>query len=596
MEQSWFEMHDIRRRQFNTASWVPLTASVSQKNELPYAYSGHHEEYFGVHTLAVPAENRAEAEKLDWQNYGLSDDGPVFEEGIYIPADIYTGNDSKMLGVKLVLKQRLSGDDNNVYHLHQDLIMALGLKREGDLWVRPSEGYETVARLSRNKNGEPTKLEIRAIHLKDYLCARGMSLFLLSYRSRFEIADSADYVSWSNTAKNEADGFSRWQGRAWAIHEGRWGMPYGEKVAVFHAARTDVDPTEDVPIVVGPPTNDNTTSTSWEKSASGRKVFRIQGELWRAEWVEPMPSSPLVRGDEVPSTVEFITDNDGTREKSITLVEGSRWLWFRPDVVMALVGRRGGSLEWYTKDTGGVGCSPDYSVHFGINPLGLVNAYAKDIGLLPEWQQKIWAAHNVAPEGGVSDELLASQMKAEPAETLAPEAFLQKGLERVNKLSEEKFGITIFRPHERLSEIITNTHRFRATTPDGLYSLAKDLARLTADSIDAVAIQKIVAPPKGTRWGSLKSLENLLAQHIAPPQAHVLLSPLFGIYELRLADAHLPAGDLATAFESANVNTKSPYVAQGFQLLDACVGVLFMISEVMEKAKGSQLPAITNPA
>lgn len=210
MEQSWFEMHDIRRRQFNTASWVPLTASVSQKNELPYAYSGHHEEYFGVHTLAVPAENRAEAEKLDWQNYGLSDDGPVFEEGIYIPTDIYTGNDSKMLGVKLVLKQRLSGDDNNVYHLHQDLIMALGLKREGDLWVRPSEGYETVARLSRSNNGEPIKLEIRAIHLKDYLCARGMSLFLLSYRSRFEIADSADYVSWSNTAKNEADGFSRW--------------------------------------------------------------------------------------------------------------------------------------------------------------------------------------------------------------------------------------------------------------------------------------------------------------------------------------------------------------------------------------------------
>jgi len=33
----------------------------------------------------------------------------------------------------------------------------------------------------------------------------------------------------------------------------------------------------------------------------------------------------------------------------------------------------------------------------------------KDIAYLPEWQQRIWSAFNVSPEGGVSDELLASQ-------------------------------------------------------------------------------------------------------------------------------------------------------------------------------------------
>jgi hypothetical protein len=73
-----------------------------------------------------------------------------------------------------------------------------------------------------------------------------------------------------------------------------------------------------------------------------------------------------------------------------------------------------------------VSCSPDCGVHFGMNRLPLINAYAKDVALLPEWQQRIWAGHNVGPEGGVSEELLASQVRAQPARTQAPEEFLRR--------------------------------------------------------------------------------------------------------------------------------------------------------------------------
>jgi len=142
--------------------------------------------------------------------------------------------------------------------------------------------------------------------------------------------------------------------------------------------------------------------------------------------------------------VFFITDAEGKRENKDSLKDGGRWLWFRPDVIMALVHRRGGSLGWYTRNTGSVSCSPDYGVRFGINKLGLVNVYAKDIALLPEWQQRIWAAYNVGPEGGVSEELLDSQVKAVPAKTQAPEAFLQSGIDLINKLSREKLGFNLF--------------------------------------------------------------------------------------------------------------------------------------------------------
>ena len=200
----------------------------------------------------------------------------------------------------------------------------------------------------------PDLLEVRASHLRDYLCARGMALYVTSYRDRVEVFEDASHIAWPENPIREIHDNDRWEGRVIAIHEG--GMPYGEKTAVFHVARTDVDPEEDVP-VFGLPTDDNVTSKSWTKEHTGRKLCRVQGELWRNEWIEPASQSPIVRGDELPPTVFFITDAEGKRENRETLVGGSRWLWFRPEVMPALAHRRGGSLHWYTRDTGSVACS-----------------------------------------------------------------------------------------------------------------------------------------------------------------------------------------------------------------------------------------------
>ena len=243
-----------------------------------------------------------------------------------------------------------------------------------------------VVRLHQSESNNPYLIEIRAEHLKDYLCARGMALYATSYWKREEIVIDAAHVSWPEGRVNENEGGDRWEGRVIPIHEG--GHPFGMKTKVFHVARTDVDPLEDVP-TFGHAAGDAVESQSWTKTHDGRKLFMIQGELWRNEWVEPGALSPRVRDDELPPSVFFITDAEGKRESKTTLADESRWLWFRPDVVMALAHRRGGGLRWYSRDTGGVRCSPDYDVHFGINSVGLVTVYAKDIALLPDWQQRV---------------------------------------------------------------------------------------------------------------------------------------------------------------------------------------------------------------
>jgi hypothetical protein len=249
---------------------------------------------------------------------------------------------------------------------------------------------------------------------------------------------------------------------------------------------------------------------------------------------------------------------------------------------MAVAHRRGGALTWYTRDTAGVRCSPDYDVHFGINGIGLVTVYAKDIALLPDWQQAIWAGYNVGPEGGVSEELLASQVRAKPAETLAPEDFLPKVLAELDKEARSTLGFPLFRHHEQVEDLLSRTHRFRALNREGLYALAKDLARIIVERLDAAAMQRLAPPPPDTKWGSLKSLEGLLATRIPEGRARVLVGPLVGIYELRLGDAHLPRSDLKEALRLTEVDTSAPFVHQGRQLFYSCISALVGVLEVLK--------------
>ena len=580
MDQNWFEMPEVRRRKLANAVWIPLRASHRIEKKGRYGYAGFKEEFYGVGTLTVPIENRREAEKLGWMNIGLSHQhSGGFEDGKYVPADIYQHYNWKFPGLHLVLDQFLNSAEHPEWHLNQDFVITLGLKQETNIWVRPKENYIEVARISKRKDGTPYLLEVRASHLRDYLCARGMALYVTSYRKRVEILEDASNISWPENSAKEINNNDRWEGRVSEIHKG--GMRYGAQAFVTHVARTDVDPEEDVP-VLGQPTDENIASESWTKEHTGVKLYRVAGELWRTEWVEPASKSPIVRGDEMSSTTFFITDAEGNTESRKTLVAEGRWLWFKPEVMPVLAHRRGGSLSWYTRETGEIACSPGYGVHFGVNSLALINVYAKDIALLPEWQQKIWSGYNVSPEGKVSAELLASQVDAIPANTQAPEEFLANGLELLNSLAETKLGITLIRQHKEIPHFLIRAHRFRATDKEGLFALAKDLTRLTAERIDTAELQKIIAPPKGEKWGSLKSLEKLLATKITPDLARTIMGPLFGIYELRKTDAHLPSQELSEAFGLVDVDQSAPYVTQGYQLLCAFVSCIYSICRVLE--------------
>jgi hypothetical protein len=576
MEQKWFEMTEIRKRRFDSAVWIPLRAS--QKDETgKWEHLGHKSEFFGATSLAVPLRKRDAAESLGWGELNLMHDHCGYaNRGRYVPADQY--DDKRLKGaVPLVMSQSGNSAEPPTWHIHPDFVITLRLKREGNVWVAMDEGYIEVVRLKLDADNRPKLLEVRAEHLKDYLCARRMALRISWYRERQEVFEAEPDFNWPKPDGTYKNG-ERWEGRVSAIHEG--GEPFGESMAVMHVTRTNLDFDEDVPRIEI--SDETATSSFTRKLSEKRKVYRIAGEVWRAEWVERGERSTRIRGDEPYPPISYVVDAAGKKQTAKSLINTGRWLWFKPEVIPALIDRRGGSLEWYTRETGGVRGSPDYRIHFGINSLGLVNAYAKDVALLPEWLQRIWAGFNVSPEGKVSAELFSAQGQGVPASTQAPEPFLPVGIAVLDEAFTRSFGRALFRPHSDPAEVFKPCHRFRALSTSGLYGLAKDLVRIVVEHIDTAALHKIVAPPDRVTWASLKSLENVLATVIGEKNAHSALGPLHGIYNLRLADAHVPSkDDLDLAYALARVDKTSPLVMQGRDLLATCVTSLHAVADAL---------------
>ena len=598
MDLSEFLLRDFRKKNFDKEVWVPLRVSLNESKG-SFGSKGYVSTFYGATSVAVPVEKADIAgTELNWHRIGLiHDHGGYVQNSVYHPAELHEFE--AFTGLNLVICQRSSNGEPSVWHLHPDLVTTLNLRREGSVWLAPEEGYVEVIRYSEDADHHPRKLEIRAEFLKDYLSARGMALRVSFFAQRdvnvaslegidwtaFDAEDpspvkqsakagSLDPMEWKTTL---ADG--RWEGRVIPMHEG--GHPVGTGFAVFHVGRKNFDAEQSVPEISH---LDEMDSSEHHGQFSGPVIFRVLGEIWRDQWVRPAALSVRVRGDDPPPSCFYVVDAEGTRKSSDELEDGMRWLWFNPAAIKVSLSFRGASLQWYTRETGTVSMAQDGGVVFGVNQLGLINVYAKDIAYMSLWQQKIWAGFNVAPDGGVSRELLASQAEGTPANSKAPEAFLLEGRDALNQAVLTATGVAAFRCDARANDILASCHRFRALDRAGLLELAKDLSRVTADDIDAKQLQTIVPLEPGEKRGSLKSLESVIGKLTTEKYAAEGMSALFAIYDLRLADAHLPSNTTDSDLERLDIDPKLPYVLQGRDMLIALVDALFIMARAVGRA------------
>lgn len=530
IQQIYFELRDVHLLQ--GLPWIPLRQVTECAIDPPEPGIVRIEEFVGVATAAVEKTKIAEVKKLGWSDLDVNSHRSVVERWGYRATDIFRSWEDP-LGINLVIDQHIEEKHRHIWHLHPDLIVALGLLQQGDSWYRPEEGWVEVIRLKRDIEEDPILLEIKSEFLADYLAARGMVLFCSSYRERVAISSTNPAYKWPEEGLREQ-----------AEHEQR---------EAYTREACHPDSADD---------------------------FWTRGGLWRTELVFPGDLSVRVRGDKDPYTTSFALKNDGTRMEANQLAGSMAWLYFEPTLVSTLLRHRGARLRWATQETGALGAT-NFGIHFGVNDLGLITVFAKDVGDLPAWEQRLWSAHNVTPDGGVSRELFAAQMEVNPADTIAPEKDLLGGLKAINAAFAAKYGSALLRDHEAVPNLLRRAHRFRAAEIDGLLELAKELTRLFIERIDVEPIIAALALPKADKKpGSLKILEKLVTHLRSEPEAKAMMAPLFGIYDLRLADAHLGTSLVDSGKARAGVDDTAPAAMQGRQLLRSFVDTLQQITAV----------------
>jgi hypothetical protein len=567
MNQDWILQSKETRRVYSNATWVPLRASRRDEDG-EVREIGYVSEFFGCGSVAFPPEHREIAEQLGWSDIGLARSAQpyAYHDGYYSSIEQYQYKDKEPIGVHLVFEHPQPVVGGRLSILNPDLVVALHLVKEGQNWVRPEEDFVVVAREVLDDKGQHSLIEIKREFLVDYLAARNLALRLACYRQRVENVAALEGSAYADLAnrKEQRDG-GRFELLIRNLND-----VFGGGWASFRVWRTDVDEDEDAP-VMGPESNDNTEFERSQGERGGYEGVRVEGEYWREEWIEHQGRSVRVRGDADQALPQFIVDTDGTRMASAELdkEDVGRWLWFRPRIVNELLNHRGFSLKWYTAETGGIcstsGCVP----HFGINSADLVTVYAYDVARLAGWEQHIWAAHNVAPDGKVSSELLAAQVKAEPAATHAVEELLFESMRMLEAGFRKRFGISLY-THD-IDDVAGMQHisRFASRDQASLLRLAKDLIRVFSDRVNVRELRKLSTHEDKEKLGSNRLLQDVLAQKVGAEKARSVCGPIAGAYEMRLGDAHPTGSGIGDALKLAGVDEGASFLRQGAQLISS---------------------------
>lgn len=565
MNQDWILQTKETRRTFSSATWVPLRASWDDEQG-DVQDVGYVSEIFGCGSVAFPPAHREVAERFGWSDIGIgrSVQPYAYEDGNYSSIEQYQYNDKEPIGVHLVFEHPQPVVGGRLWILNPDLVVALHLIKDGNNWLRPEEDFVVVAREVLDAKGHHRLIEIKREFLIDYLAARNLSLRLSYYRQRVENVPALEGSPYANlkNQKEQRDG-GRFELLVRSLEE-----VYGGSWAALRVWRTDVDEDEDAP-VMGPESDDNTASESSQGHRSGYEGVRVEGEFWRDEWIEHQGKSIRVRGDADHTLPQFIVETDGTRMASADLDDEDigRWLWFRSGVVNELLSHRGFSLEWYTAETGGIRSTSTHVTHFGLNSADLITVYARDVARLAAWEQHIWAAHNVVPDGKVSNELLASQVRAEPASTHAVEDLLFQSMRMLEAGFRQELKVSLY-SHD-VDDVAVKQHvsRFASKDQASLLRLAKELVRVFSDRLNIRELRKLSRNVEKEKLGSNKLLEDVLAQKVGVQRARLVFGPIAGAYDMRVGDAHPTSSKIKDALELAGIDENGSFLRQGEQLI-----------------------------
>jgi len=223
------------------------------------------------------------------------------------------------------------------------------------------------------------------------------------------------------------------------------------------------------------------------------------------------------------------------------------------------------------------------TLHFGVNSQGLINVLGYDLANLPEWTQKMWAGDNTVPEGGLSEDLNASQNLARPAGTMAPEEMLWRNLNLLQQETGRLFRQPLFLSLPSEHEIYRQVHRFYTDSFEDFCRLCKELHRVVTEQIDLGGL-KAKIDPKNAEEADKQKLRHIkrvaLWLEALGQDGRKITEALAGVADLRQGDAHPKGSELRESLKLLGVPTGAEnYKRMGLVTISAVAASLGKIGQ-----------------
>ena len=543
-DQRWFEMSDVISNRHGDGEWTLLWAyEVLEDGDLfsaPYV-----EEIFRVRTILSPVTKKHKL-FLRWHDVDTDNVYPASSGGRYFKLGSYYLGFSELeeAGEYGAYSYRIASGENSDLVVNPDLVAALGLKMDGDVWSRPSEGNLDVIRIERDDKGKKIRIKIRTEILKDYLCARGMGLYVEEFRHRQEQNVDGSEIHWERSPYIEEritrDGNGKYEWKGWMFRH------------VNRDSWDDVQSIQDT-ILTFP------------------AYYRVEGQLWKQYWVNPAKLSTRVADDEL--NLEFYVRPNGDKHV-ISAVDdfkyGHVYLFFKIGLVKKLLDA-GLVISWAARDVFEVSSPNGGRVLCGISKKGNVFAISADVAREDSWVQLLYHSENIKPEEQkdyIGCELFQNQMMCEFLSTKAPEDELKCLVKELEDVFEKKTGKKLWKDNN--DQIISSVSRFLSTDEEGYVHLAKMLTEATAERLDESALKKFIDDRVKIEGFRSISLLGVCVNLINPSiDGKMAVQFLRDVNEIRQVDAHyMPISDKQKKLSVLPCPNDMSFVERGKGLID----------------------------
>jgi hypothetical protein len=139
----------------------------------------------------------------------------------------------------------------------------------------------------------------------------------------------------------------------------------------------------------------------------------------------------------------------------------------------------------------------------------------------------------------------------------------------------QRVGSDLFRHHSSQAAISRQIHRFQAVSLEGFFLLCKEITRYAIERIDMDLLKRL--KKEDDKIGSLKRLERILTA--LGNDGRQMTAILAGVYDLRIADAHLPSDSkIAESMSLVGVDYSEMNVLSGKRLIRNVSGALAHIA------------------